>query len=329
MNDVPQTVGFLLIPGFALMSYASAVEPLRAANLLAQKELYRWVHISPGPATVSASCGATVPCPVVAGGSVELDLLLVCAGGRPTSFRDRTTLRWLKSLAGRGMRIGGVSGGPVILARAGIMDGYHMTVHWEHAPAVAEAFPNVLLSRSIYIIDRSRLTCAGGTAPLDMMHALIAERHGPELARHVSDWFMHTDIRPAQSAQRASPISRHGIHDLRLTAALELMDSYPGEPLRRGETARRVGISTRQLDRLFAEKLGMSYADHYRNIRLERARDLLRQSAVSITEIALGCGFSSASHFGRTYRAAFGVTPASERKAGAARRKNAPDKPGH
>ncbi|WP_395686676.1 AraC family transcriptional regulator, partial [Aestuariivirga sp.] len=169
MNDVPQTVGFLLIPGFALMSYASAVEPLRAANLLAQKELYRWVHISPGPATVSASCGATVPCPVVAGGSVELDLLLVCAGGRPTSFRDRTTLRWLKSLAGRGMRIGGVSGGPVILARAGIMDGYHMTVHWEHAPAVAEAFPNVLLSRSIYIIDRSRLTCAGGTAPLDMM----------------------------------------------------------------------------------------------------------------------------------------------------------------
>ncbi len=181
---------------------------------------------------------------------------------------------------------------------------------------MAEAFPNIMLTRSIYIVDRNRLSCAGGTAPLDMMHALIAERHGPELARKVSDWFMHTDIRPAQSAQRASLTERYGIHDERLTAALELMESHPGEPLKRTETARRLGLSTRQLDRLFAEKLGTSYADHYRRIRLERARDLLRQSAVSITEIALGCGFSSASHFSRAYREAFGVTPGAERKTG-------------
>ena len=166
MPETPQTVGLLLIPGFALMSYASVVEPLRAANLLAGRELYRWVHITPGPAIVTASCGATVPCPVKAGDSVKLDFLFVCAGGNPTAFRDRVTLQWLRTLAGRGVRIGGVSGGPVILARAGIMDGYHMTVHWEHAPAVSEAFPNVMLTRSIYIVDRNRLTCAGGTAPL-------------------------------------------------------------------------------------------------------------------------------------------------------------------
>jgi transcriptional regulator GlxA family with amidase domain len=262
---------------------------------------------------VMASCGAGVPCvePEEAG---RLDFLFVCAGGNPTAFRDRATLAWLRSLAAQGVRIGGVSGGPVILAKAGIMDGYHMTVHWEHAPAVAEAYPNIMLTRSIYIIDRNRLTCAGGTAPLDMMHALIAEAHGPELARKVSDWFMHTDIRPAQSAQRASLTERYGVHDERLTAALELMESHPGEPLTRGEMARRIGLSTRQLDRLFAEKMKTSYADHSRRIRLERARDLLRQSAVSITEIALGCGFSSASHFSRAYRAAFGVTPASERR---------------
>jgi transcriptional regulator GlxA family with amidase domain len=316
MAKTPQTVGLLLIPGFALMSYASVVEPLRAANLLAGEELYRWVHITPGPATVEASCGAAVPCPHHAGDALKLDFLFVCAGGNPTAFRDATALQWLRTLAARGVRIGGVSGGPVILARAGIMDGYHMTVHWEHAPAVAEAYPNIMLTRSIYIADRNRLTCAGGTAPLDMMHALIAEAHGPELARRVSDWFMHTDIRPAQSAQRASLTERYGIHDERLTAALELMESHPGEPLSRAETARRVGLSTRQLDRLFAEKMGLSYAGHYRRLRLERARDLLRQSAVPITEIALGCGFSSASHFSRAYREAFGVTPASERKPG-------------
>jgi transcriptional regulator GlxA family with amidase domain len=310
---MPQTVGLLLIPGFALMSYASVVEPLRAANLLAGQELYRWVHLTPGPQTVEASCGATVPC-VAADQAGPLDFLFVCAGGNPARFRDRATLAWLRAQAAQGVRIGGVSGGPVILARAGIMDGYHMTVHWEHAPAVAEAYPNIMLTRSIYIVDRNRLTCAGGTAALDMMHALIAEAHGPELAQRVSDWFMHTDIRPGQSAQRASLTERYGIHDERLAAALELMESHPGEPLTRSETARRVGLSTRQLDRLFAEKLGASYAGHYRRARLERSRDLLRQSAVPITEIALGCGFSSASHFSRAYREMFGMTPASERR---------------
>ncbi len=231
MAKTPQTVGLLLVPGFALMSYASVVEPLRAANLLAEKELYRWVHVTTGPGTVTASCGATVPCTAKAGDHLKLDLLLVCAGGNPADFRDRKTLSWLKTLSAKGLRIGGVSGGPVILARAGIMDGYHMTVHWEHAPAVAEAFPNIMLTRSIFIVDRNRLTCAGGTAPLDMMHALIAEAHGPELARKVSDWFMHTDIRPAQSAQRASVTERYGVHDARLAAAIELMESHPGEPL--------------------------------------------------------------------------------------------------
>ena len=131
MSPSPQTVGIFLVPGFALMSYASVVEPLRAANLLADKELYRWVHISPGPGTISASCGATVPCTAKAGDALKLDLLLVCAGGNPTAFKDRKTLQWLRGLAARGLRIGGVSGGPVILAKAGIMDGYHMTVHWE------------------------------------------------------------------------------------------------------------------------------------------------------------------------------------------------------
>lgn len=314
MAKSPQTVGLLLVPGFALMSYASVVEPLRAANLLAERELYRWVHVSTGPEIVTASCGATVLCTAKSGDSLKLDLLLVCAGGNPADFRDRKTLSWLKTLAGKGLRIGGVSGGPVILARAGIMEGYHMTVHWEHAPAVAEAFPNIMLTRSIFIVDRNRLTCAGGTAPLDMMHALIAEAHGPDLARRVSDWFMHTDIRPAQSAQRASVTERYGVHDARLATALELMESHPGEPLSRSETARRIGLSTRQLDRLFSEKLEGSYASHYRRIRLDRARDLLRQTAASITDIALGCGFSSASHFSRAYREAFGVTPAMERR---------------
>ena len=190
-----------------------------------------------------------------------------------------------------------------------------MTIHWQHAPAVLELHPNILLARSLFIIDRNRLTCAGGTAPLDMMHALIAERHGPELARKVSDWFLHTEIRPAKGAQRASLIERYGVHNKQLISALELIERHIGEPiLARPEVARRVGISTRQLDRLFATHLKRSYQTHYRQIRLERSRELLLRSSASIIQIAVACGFSSASYFTRVYRENYGVTPSADRK---------------
>lgn len=312
MSQRPETVGVLLVPGFALMSYACVVEPLRAANLISGRELYRVLNISRNQ-TAIASGGAVVPCDVKFGDAKKLDLLLVCAGGDPSTFNDRTAFAWLRRLAVGGTRIGGVSGGPFILAKAGIMDGIQMTIHWQHAPAVLEAYPNILLTRSLFIIDRNRLTCAGGTAPLDMMHALIAERHGAELARKVSDWFLHTEIRPAKGAQRASLVERYGVHDARLIAALEIMERNPGEPLRRSETARRVGISIRQLDRLFAAKLKRSHQAHYRQIRLERSRELLHRSTATITEIAVACGFSSASHFVRVYRANYGITPSADR----------------
>jgi transcriptional regulator GlxA family with amidase domain len=313
MTDAPQVVGLLLVPDFALMSYACVVEPLRAANLITGRELYRWVHISTHQTSVMASCGAAVPCAARVGDAKKLDLLLVCAGGDPAAFNDHETFAWLRRLAVSGTRIGGVSGGPFILAKAGIMDGIQMTIHWQHAQAVLEAHPNILLTRSLFIIDRNRLTCAGGTAPLDMMHALIAERHGAELARKVSDWFLHTEIRPAKGAQRASLVERYGVHNAQLIAALELIERHPGKPLRRNEVARRIGISTRQLDRLFAAKLKRSYQDHYRRIRLERSRELLHQSPATITEIAIACGFSSASHFARVYRENYGTTPSAER----------------
>jgi transcriptional regulator GlxA family with amidase domain len=313
MAEKPEVVGLLLVPGFALMSYACVVEPLRAANLLAGRELYRWVHISVRDPVAIASCGATVPCAAKITDVGGLDLLLVCAGGDPAAFNDQATFAALRRLAARSTRIGGVSGGPFILAKARVMEGAQMTIHWQHAPALVEAYPHILLTRSLFIIDRDRVTCAGGTAPLDMMHALIAERHGAELARKVSDWFLHTEVRPAKGAQRASLVERYDVHHPGLVAALELMERHQGEPLHRSETARRIGLSTRQLDRLFAKKLKRSYQNHYRRIRLERARELLRHSVASVTDIAVACGFSSASHFTRAYRENYGLIPSADR----------------
>ncbi|HTN95832.1 MAG TPA: GlxA family transcriptional regulator [Nordella sp.] len=313
-EDAPQTIGFLVIPGLALMSYASAIEPLRAANLFAGRELYRWIHISQKEPVVPSSCGATLPCTARVGDDLDLDLLLVCAGGNPAQFAHRPTLAWLRRLAQRGLRIGGVSGGPFILARAGIMGGHRMTIHWEHAQAFAEEFPDLLLTRARYVIDRNRVTCAGGVAPLDMMHALIAESHGTALAMRTSDWFLHTEIRPGAGPQRASLGERYGIHRRDLIAALDLMQNHLSEPLDRSAVAKSVGLSTRQLDRLFARHLGKSFTDHYRSIRLEAAGELLRHSALTITEIAIACGFANASHFSTCYKAETGFSPSKERR---------------
>ncbi|MGB7204325.1 MAG: GlxA family transcriptional regulator [Anderseniella sp.] len=304
---------FLLIDGFALMSFASSVEPLRAANNIAGREIYKIICVSVDGKAATSSVGSQMPCQAKVGDAIEADTLLVCNGGRPWSFTDKKTFAWIRLLSRKGVRIGGVSGGPYVLARAGIMEGRHMTIHWEHAPALSEEFPDLLLTRSRYIIDRDRLTCAGGIAALDMMHAIIAEEHGKAFATEVSDWFLHRDVALATSPQRASLTQRYGIHRQDIIYALELMESNIATPLERKTIAKRVGLSTRQLDRLFGSLLGASFADHYRLLRLERARNLLMQSALPITEVALACGFANASHFSRAYSAAFKIPPRRDR----------------
>ncbi len=309
----PRTFAFLLIDGFALMSFASSIEPLRAANTIAGRELYRILCVSADGKPATSSVGSQMPCEAMVGDVIDADILFVSSGGRPWNFSDKKTFAWLRRLSRTGIRIGGISGGPYILARAGIMEGRHMTIHWEHAPALSEEFPELLLTRSRYIIDRDRLTCAGGIAALDMMHAIIAEEHGKAFATEVSDWFLHRDVALATSPQRASLTQRYGIHRQDVIYALELMESNIAMPMERTAVAAKVGLSTRQIDRLFASLLGQSFSDHYRALRLDRARNLLMQSTLPITEIALACGFANASHFSRAYSARFNVPPRRDR----------------
>lgn len=310
----PTRVALLLVPGFAMMSYASALEPLRAANVLSGRELYRWRHLSPDGHPAEASIG--VPFAVEGGlrGEEALDMVLVCAGGNPALFADAATFAWLRAVARRGAVVGGVSGGPYLLARAGLLDGCRATVHWEHAPAFAEAFPKVLLVPSLYQIDGRRLTCAGGVAALDMMHQVIGEAHGYELARAVGDWFLQAHVRPGGGGQRLPVAERRGLGSAKLAEIVDRMERHIEKPVPRASLAAGAGISTRQLERLFSAHLGQSPERFYLGLRLDRARDLLRQTSLSVMEIAVATGFQGASHFSRAYRARFGRPPVSERR---------------
>ena len=305
-----ESVGFLLIPGFALMSYAGAVEPLRAANQLSGKTLYKWWNAAPADKPALASNGAAVVPDFKFGADVgSLDMMLVCAGGNPAAFNDRRTFSWLKKLAGRGVTLGGISGGPFILAKAGLLAGRRCTVHWEHVPALQEAFPDVQLTRSLFEFDGDRVTCSGGVAGLDMMVALITRDHGYELAAAVSDWLLHTHVREGARPQRMDLRFRLGVGDAKLLRALKAMEAHVETPLPREHLAKLAGVSLRQLERSFQSELGRGVHEHYLAVRLGRSRQLLRETSLSILEVALATGFASASQFSRAFRRSFGSTP--------------------
>lgn len=312
-------VGILLLPDFPLMSYASVVEPLRAANALAGKRLYAWTHVSTNGRPVKASSGVEIRADGSVGDALRLDMLLICAGGNPSTFRHAPTLRWLRKVAHGGVPVGGVSGGPFVLARAGLLDGYRCTIHWEHFPAFVEEFPAVGAERSLFVIDRGRLTCAGGISALDMMHALIEQEHGHDLAAAVSEWFLQTQIRSGSGPQRMSARERFDVSHPALLRVLEYMAARIETPATREQLARVAGLSVRQLERLFARHLGASIGVHYLAIRLDRARILLRQTGQPVLAVAVATGFMTASHFSRMYRQRYALPPNADRTSGRAR----------
>ena len=299
----------LLIDGFSLMSYASFIEPFRAANILADGELYQWTHLSWGSAAARASNGVTLIVDAMAPHAVDCEMLFVFAAGDPATFTDQACFAWLRSLARHGVSIGGVSGGPYLLARAGLLGGRRATIHWEHAASLQEEFPHIPLESGLYTIDGDRMTCAGGSASFDLALAIIERDHGIRLRLKVAEWFIGVEQRGPDIAQRANLAERYGTTNRRLIAMLSSMEGALEEPLSRDKLARCAGISLRQLERLCIDHLGKGVAETYLAIRLDRATELLRSSAFPIAEIAILCGFRSAAHFSRRFRQRFGAPP--------------------
>ena len=310
-----QRIGFLLVPNFALMSFASATEPLRAANLIGGVDLYEVVTLSMDGRPVKSSSGAFFDCVALDKLGETCHTVFVVAGGDPQDWRlpeaDYGKLRRLPRL---GIRLGGISSGAYVLAAAGLLDNRDFTIHWEHAPVLREAFGHLAPRHARYVIDGDRITCAGGVAPLDMMHAVIAERMGSHFARRVSDWYLHTAVAEPEAPQRGSAAERYGTHHPVLLAVLEKMEATIEQPLDRATMARFSGTSIRHLDRLFSTHMKEGFLDTYRTIRLTHARRLIEQSPLSVTEVAFATGFSSAGHFSRAFSTAFGLSPNALRK---------------
>lgn len=313
-HKIPYRIGLLLVDGFAIMSYASATEPLRAANLLSEELLYSVKHIPVSGARAISSGKTEVRANAQLGEQTDYDLVLVIAGGDPATFNDRRVFQWLRHLSHLGITLGGVSGGSMILAAAGVMQGRRMTIHWEHAEVLKEIYPSLLIEKTLFIIDRDRMTCAGGTAPLDMMSALITRHHGADFARKVSDWFIHTDVRASGDPQRSGLAERYQTHNATVLTAIDIMRNHLADPLDLTQLSQLTGVSARQLNRLFYDHLKVSPMTFCRDLRLKKARTLLEKSALSIMDIALATGFTDPAHFSRTFSSQFGKSPSKLRK---------------
>ncbi len=314
---MPLRLAYLLIDGFALMSYAPVIEPFRAANRLTGEPRYSWRHYSQTGAPALASNGVKLSVDSDITTMAAADILFVCAGGNPALFTDTRTFDALRRAARFGTCLAGVSGGPFLLARAGLLDGYACTIHWEHQQAFAETFPAPQLQSGLFVIDRDRITCAGGLAGLDLATALITEHHGAALAREVADWYIQPERRSSAGLQRSSAAKRYRVRHKGLEAVMDAMEANIAVPLDRSTLSCYAGVSIRQLERLFAAQLGNSILAQYISIRLERARSLLIQTNLSITEISMMTGFCGQSHFARSFRELYGMSPTTARRSSA------------
>ena len=319
LADKPRHFVFVLLENFTLLSFSSAIESFRIANRLVGREIFTWQLIGEGGEWAVCSAGISVP---LDGDLQELpreSTLILCGGIDVQAATTKKLLNWLRREARRGVAVGGLCTAAYTMARAGLLDDKRATIHWENQDSFAEEFTSVDLSKSVFVIDGNRYTTAGGTASIDLMLKIIADAYGEDLATSVADQLIYSSIRTDQDTQRLSIPTRIGVRHPKLSLVIQRMEANIEEPISPSVLARDVTMSTRQLERLFRRYLDRSPKRYYMELRLQKARNLLLQTDMSVINVALACGFASPSHFSKCYRSHYGTTPYRERGAQAAK----------
>ncbi|MFV2035754.1 MAG: GlxA family transcriptional regulator [Halocynthiibacter sp.] len=310
---------FVLLENFTLLSFAGAVEPLRLANQVCGRTLYTWKLAGEGGGAISCSNGAVFQLDMGLEDIGRDDVVLLCGGIDIQRSSTRAVLSWLRRQSRFGAVIGGLCTAAYTLAKAGLLENKKATIHWENQDSFVEEFSDIDLTKSVFVVDGKRYTTAGGTSSIDLMLKLIASDHSEELANTVADQLIYSSIRTDQDTQRLSVPSRIGVRHPKLSAVIQMMEINVEEPISPSVLARDVGMSTRQLERLFRRYLNRSPKRYYMELRLQKARNLLMQTDMSVINVALACGFASPSHFSKCYRAHYHTTPYRERGSRAVR----------
>jgi transcriptional regulator GlxA family with amidase domain len=306
-SQQPLTLALLVLPQASILEVASTLDPLRSANRHLGSNTYRWRVVTPNGQAAPLTCGIELPSMGALAEAEGADALIVIAGFRQSEVATAPLIRDLSRLAPRFAAIGGIDAGAWVLARAGLLNGHRATVHWEDLEDLAASHPEIEVLPDRYVIDRSRFTAGGAAPAADLMLHLIQSRHGAGLARQVAASFITTP-RPASEPQR-SPMARDKRLDPRVAAVVATMEASLDAPPSAARLAAQAGLSPRRLEQLFRENLGATPAAFGLGLRLAAARRMITDTRHPLAEVALRCGFSSASSLSRAFRANFGRPP--------------------
>ena len=308
MEHDPTRFHFLLVPGFSLVALSCAIDTLRAANVEAGREVFSWAIIGQGNQPIQSSSGIAMPyLPLTMAGPA--DAVAVCGGERSHLFHNTGVETFLKDCARSGQTVGSLSDGAYVVAGAGLFDRVRSTIHWKCQSGYRERFPDLDIRTSIFEIDGTRFSCAGGTSSLDLMLQFVARKLGVATVGKIADNYFHDVVRGDDQVQHMTSAFRYAARDKVLTDALLIMEGALELPIEIGEIASMLKVSHRQLDRVFRRSLGASPSHYYRDMRITRASGLLKQTGLSVGEIALACGFQSASHLSRHFKRKFDMSP--------------------
>jgi len=309
---------FLTLPNYSLIALANALEPLRMANRLVGQDVYEWAVVSVDGKVAHSSSGLSLSPTESLDKLGAVDIVFVCGGINVREAVSAALLTALRRLAERRVALGALCTGGYALARAGLLDHFRATIHWENLSALREEFPRVRISDQLFTIDRDRFTCSGGTAPLDLMLNLIQSKLGARISQRVSEQFIVERVRKDTDRQYVPLRAQIGASHRGLIRVAQLMEENIEKPLSLDVIAKSTGLSRRQIERLFKRDLNCVPKRYYLEMRLRRARELLLQTAMPIMDITAACGFQSPPHFSKCYRSQFGYPPSAERKMGPA-----------
>ncbi len=315
-----KSIVFYLVPNFSMIAFATAIEPLRIANRMLGERYYDWRLTSYDGEPVNGSNGVEVA--VSSSMKQERDALstsrrpnniFLCSGIHVEDAVNKSLFAYIRENKNAGVTVGGLCTAAFLLAAAGLLKGKRCAIHWENLPGFSENFPEVDVYADLYEMDGNIWTCAGGTAALDMMLSMIEKDLGEELVNRVCEQALTDRVRNPNDRQRLPLRARLGVQNAKVLSIIEYMEANISEPLPLVDIADYVGLSRRQIERLFQQYMGRSPARYYLEIRLDRARHLLMQSTMAVVDVAIACGFVSASHFSKCYREMYGKSPLQER----------------
>lgn len=306
--------GFLLIERFSMFNLAAMMDPLRVANQMVDRNHYEWLTASYDGQPVNCSSQTSFNVGYALNEMPDCDVVIVCAGFETDPDYVGQIHTALRKRERQGAKLGAISTGSIILASGGLLDGYRCTIHWEYEAAFKERFPRVECSGHVFEVDRNRLTSSGGTASFDLALNEIARDLGEEVAYQVANQFQHTHIRKGDERQRSGKSRDFSAKPEKLARVIALMEDNLEEPIATSQLAKRVELSVRQVERLFLKYLSCTPSKYYMSLRLERSRELLRQTNAPIIDVALATGFSSHSYFAQSYRGYFQRSPSDERR---------------